>query len=172
MSPPQSKTWPLIFLGLDQTKDPGLLKEGEWINAQNISSIQEGSISARLGSRKYPNTSGMTQVLSMFKLSLNTPDAQDQRYVGDTQRVWRITGPFSSYQDVTSTLVTAGQISLPMQPFEAAPFDASGTGRPTMYFAYPQKMLRDDGTFSSLRYWGIPRPATPAVSSLGSPNLV
>lgn len=160
----QTVTLPQINRGIVLKKEIGSLQPGEYSELLNATSVQEGSIQARLGSERFPNGISMQPIHSLAKLSLGNGDASDPRYAGEDNNIWRITGPYSTY-----TLVTSGLGLAANARWEAATYNAGASGTANFFFAHPTKLLRDTGAYTPLRRWGIPAPIAPVVCGLANP---
>jgi hypothetical protein len=163
---PKSKSFPLLNKGINLKTDPGLLGDGQFYQLINLTSILEGSLTARLGSQKFPNSAGIGVIGSLAKLSLtNGSDSTNPRYVGDGTNIYRVTGPYSSTSGNVSLVNTQGQ-------WEATPFDADASGTPLMYFASKGRMMRDNGAYSPLHPWGYLPPVQPVTATPAGPSTV
>lgn len=160
----KSKVFPILHRGVVQKVDPALLEEGQFENLQNMTSIQEGALSVRLGSRKYANAATVGVVHSMAKLTLGS-DVSDPRYLGDGAALRRVTGPYTTFADVIP-----GGLVVNSSQWESVPFDSEGSGKPVMYFAHQSRMFRDNGAFATLRPWGIRPPPRPVIAVAADPT--
>ena len=159
----QSVSLPLVNRGLVLKREVGSLQPGEYYSLYNATSVQEGSIQTRFGSHRYNNAVTMQPVHTLRKMTLGNGDASDPRYVGESTNIWRVTGPYTTY-----TLVTAG-LALSSSRWESATYNAGDSGTPTHFFAHPTRVLRDSGSYTTLRRWGIPIPIAPVVCGLAAP---
>lgn len=160
-----NKLFPFVNKGLVQKTEPGLLQDGEFQKLQNITSIQEGAISVRLGTQRFPNSQNFGNVHDLNKMAIDGSDVNDKRYIGDGTEIYRVDGPYSSYTHVSDSLV------LDTSRWEAAPYHSGSGAVPTMYFAHRKRMMRDNGSFDRLRPWGISCPHVPALAVLADPSL-
>lgn len=162
----ESKTQsiPLNNRGIVQKVDPGLLQPGQFQNLLNMTSIQEGGLVTRNGSKKFANAGAMQLVHSAAKLAVGA-DAAAPRYFGEGSSIQRITGPYTTLTNLASGL------SLSTDPWEAASLDSEGSGNPILYLAHKSRMMRDNGSFTRLRAWGITRPSRPVTAVAADPTL-
>lgn len=160
------KSYIPIFRGMNLKKEAGLLEEGEVASCLNVTSPQEGVLAPRQGTLNYTPSLGLTGAHSMAKMNLGSSvaDASNPRYVGDGTAIKRITGPYSSATDVTAGL---SFWALGSGRWEAQPFNAGSQGNPSIYFAHPTRNLYDDGSFATLRQWGINPIIRPVRLGLG-----
>lgn len=138
------------------------------MRSNNLDSFKEGSCNPRAGSKRFtgdlpPGTNWLLPH-SLAKLKLGGLDANDPRYVGEQNNIWRVTGPYS-HDVLVSTGLSLSTVNLAR--WEATPYNAGDSGTPFMYFAHPARMLKDDSTFNPLRRWGIPPPTRPPTLALG-----
>jgi hypothetical protein len=164
---PQSITLPQINKGLVLKREIGSLQPGEYATNLNVTSIQEGSIQARLGSERFSNANSFQIIHSFSKLSLGGADASNPRYFGESTNLWRVTGPYSTYAIVSTGLaLSAGR-------WEAASCNSGIlSSTPNLFIAHPTRPLRDTGAYTTLRRWGIPPPIAPVICGLGAPEVV
>lgn len=160
----QSVTLPQNNRGLVLKREVGSLQPGEYASLDNVTSIQEGSVQARLGSQRFANGISMGPQHTITKLSLGNGDASDPRYIGEGSNIWRVTGPYTTY-----SLVSSG-LALSTGRWEAAACNAGIlSSTVNQFIAHPTKLLRDTGAFTPLRRWGIPPPVVPVTCGLASP---
>lgn len=162
---PQSLPIPLLNRGIVLKREIGALQPGEYYALSNVTSFQEGALQVRLGSKRFNNGGGIGVIHTIAKMALGGVDASDPRYIGVGSVIIRVTGPYTTY-----TFVATG-FSLSVDRWEAAPYNAGTSGKPTLYIAHDSFMLRDDSTFTKLRRWGIPPPVAVAVCGLADPSL-
>lgn len=158
------KTFPFIHKGLIQAVEPGLLEDGQFQRSANITSTQAGEISVRLGSQRFANSQNFGIINSLVKMSVAGDDVNDARYFGEGTYIWRCVGPYTIYTNVTPTALGAHR-------FEAHPYHAGSGSKPMLFVAHPGRMMRDDGTFATLRPWGILPPIRPAQTGFANTDL-
>lgn len=165
-----AKAFPLIFKGINLKREPGLLQDGEFSDAQNVTSQLEGGLSPRAGQLGLPDINiGGTFIHSAHKMALGGPDANDPRYLGlsnSPSTILRVTGPYTAGVNVTPGLFLSNA------RWDAECFNAGNSGTPTIFFAHPTRMMRDDSTFAPLRQWGIVPALRPVRLALSAPDLV
>jgi len=161
----QKKTVVLSNHGVVLKKDPSQLQDGQYPQLLNVTSLQEESLSIRLGSRKYPNSASLGLIDSLAKLRIGSTDSANPRYAFCAGNLQRITGPYSSY-----TQVNAG-ISLGSGRTEAVQYNAGSSGDPYIFFANPGVMLKDNGAYAPLHPWGYFPPTIPVTLGLANPSL-
>jgi hypothetical protein len=160
----KSKAFPLVFKGISLKEDVGLLPDGTFQLAQNITSIQEGGIGPRRGTQQYGANVSLGPVIGLAKLSIGTNDATNPRYVGSGTPLYRVTGPYTTFV-LVQTYATASR-------WEYATFNAGTAGTPYIFFAHPSGMLWDNGSFGPPLYpWGISPALLPCQATPANPNL-
>jgi len=164
---PKRLAFPFDFQGVFTKIDPGSLQPGQLQEALNVTSIQQGNIQVRFGSKRLDTASGNLDagLHTMYKMALGGADSADLRYIGQGASITRVTGPYSSYTDITTGYPISGK------RWEGQAYSATSSGKPYFYFATPDIMLKDDGASSIAHPWGIYPPALPAVLGFGSPSL-
>lgn len=163
MADTKNKSFPLVYKGVNLKLEPGLIPDGEFSTAQNLTSIQEGGISPRRGCQEFiPNTT-IGAVHSLAKLTIGASDATNPRYVGDGGTIRRCTGPYTTFTTVASP--TSGL------RWESATFNAGTSGTPYLFIADPSNMYWDNGTYPQLYPWGIIPAIFPALAVPSNPSL-
>lgn len=177
------------FKGLVLKLDPALLSDGQYSEATNIISIQEGTITQRPGSRRITdNTSfgGTTAgvVVGIFKLHVG-PNL-DYYYAGtdgDFGNIYRATGPIPATGASMALTKIAEHcsadftVTFTARRFAATMYSAGSIGTPYIFFACPAKMLKDNGTIDNsgdgylnsdtlIQRWGIIPPTEPVFAQL------
>lgn len=141
-----------------------VIPEGEVPYGINITSIQEGEISSRLGSQRYATNVNPASGHSLHRMiTAIGNDAVNPIYFGDGNIIWRI------YNHSTLTNVTSGLSfwNLGSAKWEAVTMDSGEQGAPITYFAHPTRMLMDNGSFNPIHQWGINPIFRPVQLGLG-----
>lgn len=134
----------------------------------NVTSLIEDSLTVRLGSLRFPNTANIPLIHSMAKLKLGGADSADPRYVGTVGapgNIYRVTGPYTTFVNVTNNPF----FPLPVSRWEYVQYNAGTSGNPSLFFASLGRMMKDDGTFTPLHKWGYLPPVVPPTLGLGNP---
>lgn len=160
-----TKLWPFGSTGLVTRLDSGLLDETQFADYRNVSCPQEGSLGPVAGNKKYSNSYNLGAVHSLAKLALGGADSADPRYTGDGTRISRVTGPYTSFTDISSGRNILGS------RWEASPFGVGSSSRPRILIAHLGENLQDNGSWSKLRPWGVKAPHRPPTCTLADPAM-
>ena len=105
MADSETYTFPLTNKGVCTKVEPRLLTDGQLQRADNITSLQEGSISTRSGSLFKGNLPALANTPhTIRKLRVSDDDSLNYRYVGEGQDIYRTL----NYSDGTYTKVATG----------------------------------------------------------------
>jgi hypothetical protein len=145
--------------------DIDLLQDGQYQYLQNVTSIQEGSICARLGSTRtaVPSLGEAVHTIQDFRIGA-TPDAQ-YLYFGEGSDVYR-----ARLDALGTTTKIIDDFQSWGERWTGIKYNAGGTGKPYFYIAgtksYKDKAVSDSGTQTTdAQDWGIiPPPGTPSAT--------
>lgn len=165
MQEPKLVQQPLDNRGVVLNVEPRMLPPGALQLADNIDTIQEGSITTRRGSKLLGSIPGASSPHTIRKLVLSNNDSLNLRYVGEGENIYRTTN-YSSFQTV-ATLVVDPADSV-RRRWNMAPYSSGSSGRPWAFFAAKKAMLKDRGDlpYPVLRRWGILPAAGAAVCQI------
>lgn len=165
----QPSAYPFTNKGIKQ-KDAALLEPGEFYDALNVVTVQEGVLVTRSGRKVLGSLSAAaSNPNKIAKLSWSGTDSNNPRYISEGSSIWR-TLDYASFTEVATGV--ADPATAVQKRFGASSFHAgSYSGEPYMYLATPLKMLKDYGRtpYASLRQWGILPPAAAASGVRGTP---
>ena len=177
----QPITRPFPNGGLQLKQDAALLDMTRYSELTNMVSIQEGDLAIRSGNHKITaltTFASATAIHSIASLrigpSVIATQATETMYVGEAGNIWAyMLGAPGSYVSVaTSCAPTVNPGYYSRQSFSAASYSAGASGLPYEFFACPSRMLKDNGTMTSLQLWGILPPTQPPVTTLGSNTIL
>jgi hypothetical protein len=130
-----------------------------YMNLENVEVLQEGVLSSRLG-RNAITTNGTNNVplaAEVHTLGRMKSLSQTYRYAGSGTSLSRRAGD-------TDGAYTSIETGLSGSRFSTVIYRPDFSAVPYAFFADGSKMLKDDGTFSTARIWGIFRPPIPPTA--------
>ncbi len=152
-------TVPFKNRGIVQKLSPDLAQPDQFYALENFDSDAEGSLVSVRGCKDagfgtLPNGS-FAHSLTRFRPSAL---ASEQRYyVGDRTLIHRARGDgLGGYSVVYTSPESSDRF------FTALNFDPGVSGKPYMFFAHQDAMLKDTGNLATLQRWGILAPSLPA----------
>lgn len=168
----QSQPQAFSYKGIAQKKDPAQLGPGEFYFAENVLSQQEGALTARTGHQELTKDPLPSNIISLSKLNIgNGVDADNPRYLGSGQYIYRDLPPYSGNVPVYSGLGVG-------QRWSAEQYNAGASGTPSLFLAtygasanFGSGALRDNGSYTTLQDWGVDPPPIPIQATINVPFL-
>lgn len=154
MAETKTLAFPFINRGLVQKVKASMLQAGQYRKLVNLTSVEEGSLQVEAGTKNLGGTTvgSLYHTLDSLKLSTGT-----KRYVGSGTDIHR----GNSWSTIGASAV-ASAVGLWGQRWSSVEYDAGRTGKPWIFFATPNKVIRDDGSQTTLPDVGIKPPTVPA----------
>lgn len=158
---------PFTNKGLTQRADRALIFDGEYSFLENLYSEQEGLLTIRTGHKRLTTTAVASQIVSLSKLNLGGTDANNPRYLGEGTKILRTNSAYTT-ADISPGFVTLTSGAR----WQAQQYNAGTSGTPALFLATDDAAMRDNGTYTSLQYWGIDPPTKPAQVIAANPPIL
>lgn len=146
--------------GIIQVVDVGDLSEGQFYDCVNLVSAQGGSLEPRAGTRLVgASFSGKINGISKLRLSAN--DNVNPRYFSIGNALYRGTPSSGNYSSLSSI---GGALSFATERWGTSQFNIGESGLAHIYIAGGNENVRDNGSYSQVRRWGLFPPSIPVIA--------
>lgn len=155
----ESKSETLVFKnnGIVQVVDTGDLVEGQFYDLVNLTSSQAGSLEPRAGSRLV-GSSLPGKINNIYKLRISSNDNLNPRYFSVGSSLYR---SFPSSGDYSTFTAISGAFTLASERWGCSQFNIGESGLSHFYIAGGNENVRDNGSYSQVRRWGLFPPSFP-----------
>ena len=175
-------TVPFYNKGIKQRTDVAQLGPGEYSYLLNTLTVQDGALTTRQGNRNMaPELSvsggifynpGGNRLHTIAKMRLAAANTENPRYLGFGNLIYRTKpnggGEYTAANTTSVALDSAGSAYFTTnERWQSVQYNTGALSKPSFYIASSKGNVRDDGDFTKLELWGVPRPVTPAVCSPG-----